>query len=116
MGKTRARHAARPDALGRQKERARRRRRLRKARRRREVGSARDFGGSGLGSCGRKVRFSTRQGAEAWAAGTEARYGHGSRPQVPYRCGLCGGWHLTSHPRARAQEPILGTVSEDVGD
>lgn len=99
MGRTRARHKARPGALDRQKERRRRRRRARRLRRRRDVESVEVAGDRGHGSCGRKVRYPTRQGAETFAASVRARFGAALPEQVAYRCSLCGGWHLTSHPR-----------------
>lgn len=113
MGRTRARHQARPGALDRQKERRRRRRRARRLRRRRDVESVEQAGKLGHGSCGRKVRYPTRQGAETFAASVRARFGAALPEQVAYRCALCGGWHLTSHPRAH--EPDDGSQSADVG-
>ena len=82
----------------RERERRRRARRARRERRRRDRAASESCGWQGHGSCGRKVRFGTRQEAESWAAGVVARFGPGSGVQVAYRCELCGGWHLTSHP------------------
>lgn len=101
MGRTRARHRARADALDRQKERRRRRRRARRLRRRRDVESMERAGRMGHGSCGRKVRYQTLQGAETFAASVRARFGAALPEQSAYRCPLCGGWHLTSHPWGR---------------
>ena len=113
MGRTRARHQARPGALDRKKERRRRRRRARRLRRRRDVESVEVAGVRGHGSCGRKVRYPTRQGAETFAASVRARFGATLPEQTAYRCALCGGWHLTSHPRP--QEPDDGSQGADVG-
>ena len=99
MGRTRARHQPRPGALDRQKERRRRRRRARRLRRRRDVESVERAGRLGHGSCGRKVRYPTRQGAVAFAARGCARFGAALPEQFAYRCAVGGGWHLTSHPR-----------------
>lgn len=41
------------------------------------------------GACGRKRAYMSRKEARRAAK----RYG-----QTPYRCGICGLWHLTSHP------------------
>lgn len=108
MGRTRARHQVRPGALDRQKERRRRRRRARRLRRRRDVESVEVAGRLGHGSCGRKVRYPTRQGAETFAASVRARFGAALPEQFAYRCALCGGWHLTSHPRPEARRADSG--------
>ena len=100
MARTRGRHG--PDGSAkRERERLRRRRRERRERRRRDRAATEAAGWQGHGSCGRKARFATRQEAESWAAGVVARHGPASAGQVAYRCGLCGGWHLTSHPWGR---------------
>ena len=59
------------------------------------------YGKFGHRSCGRKTRFRNRGDAEKCA---------GRYPQhnlIPYKCELCGGWHLTSHP-FDAQEIVNG--------
>lgn len=86
-----------PDARA-ARERRRRRREAERRRRRRDRMATEAASWQGHGSCGRKVRFATRQQAESWAAGVRARYGAGSAEQSAYECELCGGWHLTSHP------------------
>lgn len=103
MGKTRG---ADPSSARRREERAERearraRRRLERERRRRDRRATADASWQGHGSCGRKVRFDTRQSAETWAAGNRARFGPSCAGQVAYRCELCGGWHLTSRPWRR---------------
>lgn len=46
-------------------------------------------------SCARKNRYDSRMEAEAVMADCENR---GRRGLSCYKCGYCGGWHLTSHP------------------
>lgn len=42
-------------------------------------------------SCLDKKRFTSRNRARDWAARGNKKY---ARAQEPYRCTLCGGWHL----------------------
>ena len=48
-------------------------------------------------ACEKKNRYATRADAEDALAACEA---HGTRGLHIYRCEYCGGWHLTSHPKA----------------
>lgn len=48
-------------------------------------------------SCEKKARYATHAEAEEAIAACEA---HGARGLTLYRCGYCGGWHLTSHGRS----------------
>lgn len=90
-----ARREAKKDKRRRVKEAKRRERR-----RDREVTER--YGARGHGSCGRKVRHATE--LYALRAASESmrrsmRDGDGT-PLWVYRCEMCGGWHLTSHPDA----------------
>ena len=101
MGKDRraSRSGARAYAEARAGREAVRRRRAERRRRRRRDRRATELASwQGHGSCGRKARFPTRQGAESFAAGVKARFGTDAPEQSAYECPLCGGWHLTSHP------------------
>lgn len=75
-------------------------RRLRKGsrteRRLRDEWATHLYGAYGHSTCGRKTRFETRDSAERRAA-RETADGEGVRVTA-YLCGICGGWHLTSHP------------------
>lgn len=108
MARTRgARHDPWSEARA-ERERAKRQRRAERERRRRDREAEEAASWQGHGSCGRKARFATRQEAESWADGNAARYGPGHGGQVAYRCGLCGGWHLTSHPWRGPSGPAAG--------
>lgn len=48
-------------------------------------------------ACEKKSRYATRADAEDALAACEA---HGAHGLHVYRCAYCGGWHLTSHPKA----------------
>lgn len=58
-------------------------------------------GREGHGSCGRKNRYRTERDALSTALRAMRR---GAPPLWVYRCSLCGGWHLTSHPRGGLRE------------
>lgn len=51
------------------------------------------YGKVGHGQCGRKVRFKSEHGARVYIE----RHPR-TTPLTCYKCELCGGWHLTSHP------------------
>ncbi len=77
--------------------RSKERRKSRKASRemeRRDLRVSREHGSEAHAACGRKVRYRSRHGAEAYIAT------HPTRGLASYQCPYCGGWHLTSHPRA----------------
>lgn len=54
------------------------------------------YANEGHSACGRKSRFKNRQSALKYI---ERHYS--KSPLYVYKCPYCGGWHLTSHPRAR---------------
>jgi len=65
-----------------------------RTRRKRDRAVTAKHGRFGHRSCGRKNRYPTRESAEGWALLFEAARG---TPLRAYHCGLCDGWHLTSH-------------------
>lgn len=52
-----------------------------------------------------KVRYCTKQRAKLTAKRIRSQQG-GKR--VPYRCSLCGGWHITSLTRRKQRKLKLG--------
>ncbi len=59
--------------------------------------------------CFDKKVFDSRNAARDWAAGSKKRFGEASRGNEPYRCHVCGKWHLTSlskeaQAKARAKD------------
>lgn len=116
MGRTRrGRHDGWREARA-ERDRAKRRRREERERRRRDRDATELASWQGHGSCGRKVRFPTRQEAETWADGCGARFGPEHAGQVAYRCEVCGGWHLTAHPWHMAQRRGEGEIGPTDGD
>lgn len=77
------------------------RKRSRAADRRRDREVTERHGRAGHGSCGRKNRYRTERDALATALRAMRR---GAPPLWVYPCPLCGGWHLTSHPRGGREE------------
>ena len=76
------------------KAKARRKSKRRDRKRRRSV--IEEYGDQGYWSCGRKNRYKTKELADAVAfVGTM----NSGIEISTYKCKLCGGWHLTSHPR-----------------
>lgn len=57
-----------------------------------------EAGEMGERSCARKYRYANVQEAMSHAERIRALYGNDRLVQTAYRCDLCGGWHLTSHP------------------
>lgn len=54
--------------------------------------------------CFDKKVFKSRNEARDWAAGSKKRFGDASLGTQPYRCHICGNWHLTKLPKdAQAQ-------------
>lgn len=100
--------------------RNRRSRRRKRENRRRKATVGRKYGFRGYWSCGRKNRYPTRADAESVAIRQTVR--SGTRVTC-YRCELCGGWHLTSHPRKgteietiRGVRQVEGIGEEDTED
>lgn len=50
--------------------------------------------------CFEKKVFDSRNHARDWAARSLKRHGGDTRGTEPYRCHVCGKWHLTSLPKA----------------
>ena len=73
--------------------------------RRRKHEVKRAYGRKAVGPCTRKRRYDTE--ARAMAAAVVASTSSGTEISH-YHCDLCGGWHLTSHPRDKTgREPQL---------
>ena len=70
------------------------------ARERDRMATAR-HGRAGHGSCGRKCRYSSELAALRVALRCMRR---GAPPLWAYRCPICHGWHLTSHPKLDGSE------------
>ena len=75
----------------------RKRKRARALDRERDRRVTAEHGREGHGSCGRKRRYPSEVIALQAALHAMRR---GAPPLWVYRCTLCDGWHLTSHPRA----------------
>lgn len=71
--------------------------RLYDERTRRDAVVTAEYGDAGHRQCGRKRRYETEVDALAMADRCVLR---GAPELRAYRCGLCGGWHLTKKPEA----------------